>query len=161
MLKFICRIIFKKKIYQIIENKNKIEHYKSTVGLIETQLNDTTRKLINSVKGIVEAEKYINKSNITNLTGFMNTIQQKYPQLYSSENFRRYEQIIIKLEQDIKHEKSVVNKYLRYYNTDIEKYPIISKICGYEKIEIINWNNGRDINKVTEEYNNLNKESTF
>ena len=150
-----------KKYNLIIKDKNKIERYKGHLSAKETQMNDILRKLISAVKGFRDSEKIINKSSIKNVSGFLNNIKNIYPKVYSSKHFSNYEHKIFKLEKEITHEKIVINKFINYYNIEIEKSPILSKIWGFKKKEIIIWNKGRDVNDVSKEYNKTNKELKF
>ena len=140
---------------RIIGHKNKVERYQGHLSAKEVQLNDILRKLINSVKGFKDAEKIINKSSIKNIGGFMKNIKRLYPKVYSSRHFRSYEKQIVKLEKEITHERIMVNRFISRYNFEIDKSPILSKKWGFEKIQIIKWSTGRDVNDVSSELSSL------
>lgn len=145
----------------IINNKNKIERYKGHLSAKETQLNDILRKLISSVKGFTDSEKIINKSSIHNVGGFLNNIQRLYPKVYSSGHFYNYEKQIVHLEREITHEKIMVNRHITRYNFQLDKSPILSKIWGFKKIEIVIWNTGRNVEQASDEYNKTNEDLEF
>lgn len=161
MIGTLCRWICGGKYAYIVECKNKVDRYNGHLSAIETQLNDLSRKLIASVRGFIDVEKCVNKSSIKTLSGFLTTVQQLYPKVYSSEEFRRYEYQLIKLEQDIRHEKQVINKFVSYYNIALDRSPILSKIWKFEKIDIIKWNVGRNTEVVGIEFNKLNSDLVF
>jgi hypothetical protein len=119
-------------------------------------LNDESRMLIQSIKGSVDAEKYINKSGTINVSGFMSYVKQQYPHFYNSKNFQDYNRRIIKLQGDIRNEKEVINKFTRKYNTDLKHHPTLAKIWDFKELSYDIWNEGRDVKKVSEEYNTVN-----
>jgi hypothetical protein len=157
----ISRWVNSKKYNKIMENKNKIERYKGHLSAKETQLNDILRKLISSVKGFSDAEKIINKSSIHNVGGFLNNIKHLYPKVYSSGHFWNYEKQIVKLEKEITHERIMVNRHISLYNIALDQSPILAKTWNLKKEEIINWNTGRDVKIVSEEYNKANQYLKF
>lgn len=156
MLAGICRVVFSTVYNRITKNQQRIDQYKSNLGSWETQLNDESRMLINSIKGSVSAEKFINKSGTVNIGGFMNYVKQQYPHFYNSKMFQDYNRRITHLQDKIRSEKGVINKYTRYYNTDLLQHPILTKVWGLEELSYGVWNEGRDVEKVTQEYNNIN-----
>ena len=161
MISTILRWLNSKKYNYIIKDKNKIERYKGHLSAKETQMNDILRKLISAVKGFRDSEKIINKSSIKNVGGVLNNIKNLYPKVYSSKHFSNYEYKIVNLEKEIAHERIMVNRFISYYNIEIDKSPILSKIWGFEKEEIIIWNTGRNVEDASKEYNNSNKDLKF
>ena len=150
-----------RKYNTIVVYKNKIERYKGHLSAKESQLNDILRKLISSVKGFKDAEEIINKSSVHNVGGFLNNIKRLYPKVYSSEHFSNYERNVVELEREITHEKIIINRFISYYNIELDKNPILAKIWDFKKEKIIIWNAGRDVDKVSKEYNDANKDLEF
>jgi hypothetical protein len=141
---------------RFIKNRQRIESYKSTLGTWETQLNDETRMLIQSIKGSVDAEKFINKSGPINIRGFMSYVKQQYPNFYNSRMFQNYNGRVTFLQGKIRHEKEVINKYTRYFNQDVKFHPFLASVWDFEELPYDIWNEGRDVEKASDEYNRLN-----
>lgn len=114
MLAGIYRIIFFRAYRRFIKNRQRIDNFKSNLGTWETRLNDESRMLINSIKGSVDAEKFINKSGTINVSGFMSYVKQQYPHFYNSKIFQDYNKQVIHLQGKIRYEKQIINKYTRY-----------------------------------------------
>jgi hypothetical protein len=157
MMSGICRTVCSKTYKQFIKNRERIDQYKSNLGTWETRLNDESRMLIQSIKGSVDAEKFINKSGTINVPGFMSYVKQQYPQFYNSKNFQDYNKQVIHLQGKIRYEKQIINKYTRYYNQDVKLHPYLAKVWDFKELPYDMWNEGRDVEKVSEEYNKLNE----
>jgi len=149
--------IYRRKYRRFIKNREKTKAYVSNLGALETRLNDEARMLINSLKGSVDAEKFINKSGKINVRGFTSYVKQRYPKFYNSRMFKKYNSQIIHLQSKIEHQKEVINKYTRFFNEDVQKHPFLSKIWGFELMDYGKWNLGRNVEMVSKEYNELNK----
>jgi hypothetical protein len=146
---------------KMIGHKHKVERYQGHLSAKEVQLNDILRKLINSVKGFKDAETVINKSSIKNIGGFMNNVKRLYPKVYSSRHFRNYSRQIVKLEKEITHERIMVNRFISRYNYEIDKSPILARAWKFEKMKIIKWSTGRNVDDASSEYNSSNKDLKF
>jgi hypothetical protein len=157
MSQAICRVICFRTYKRFIKNRQRIDQYKSTLGTWETRLNDESRMLINSIRGSVDAEKFINKSGTTNISGFMSYVKQQYPHFYNSKIFQDYNKQVIHLQGKIRYEKEVINRYTRYFNQDVKLHPFLAKTWDFKELQYDMWNEGRDVEKVSEEYNNLNE----
>ena len=157
MLSVLCKIVCFRMYRKFVKNRERIEQYKSTLGTWETRLNDESRMLINSIKGSVEAEKFINKSGRINVSGFMHHIKQRYPHFYNSKIFQSYNKQVIYLQGKIRYEKQIINKYTRFFNQDVQIHTFLAKLWGFELLPYDIWNEGRDVKMVSKEYNELNK----
>ena len=158
MLSLLCKFIFKKPYRRFIKNNEKTKAYRSNLGTWETRLNDETRMLINSIRGSVDAEKFINRTGNINTNGFISYVKQRYPHFYNSDIFKEYNKQVTHLQGKIRYEKQVINKFTRYYNEDIHNHPILAKIWGFESIPYETWNEGRNVQTASMEYNNTNQQ---
>jgi hypothetical protein len=61
------------------------------------------------------------------------------------------------LQGKIRYEKEVINRYTRYFNQDVKLHPFLAKTWDFKELQYDMWNEGRDVEKVSEEYNNLNE----
>jgi len=157
MLGTICRFTHKRQYRRFIKNQEKVKAYMSNLGTWETRLNDESRMLINSIKGSVNAEKYINKAGKVNVTGFMNHVKQRHHKFYNSQTFKQYNKQVIHLQGKIRYEKEVINKYTRFFNEYVQRHPFLAKVWNFELLPYNIWNEGRNVKSVSKEYNELNK----
>jgi len=156
MKEAILRVLCFRTYKRFIKNRQRIEAYTSTLGTWETQLNDQSRMLINSIKGSVDAEKFINKSGTINVSGFMSYVKQRYPYFYNDKKFQDYNRQVIYLQGKIRYQKEIINRYTRYFNQDVQIHPFLASVWKFEELSYDIWNKGRDVKKVSEEYNKLN-----
>ncbi len=157
MLATICRFTHKRHFIKFVKNQEKVKAYMSNLGTWETRLNDESRMLINSIKGSVSAEKYINNSGAVNVSGFMNHVKQNHKKFYNSETFKQYNKQVIHLQGKIRHEKEIINKHTRFFNEYVQRHPFLAKVWNFELLPYNIWNEGRDVKSVSEGYNELNK----
>lgn len=143
---------------RMIKNKEKVNAYISNLGTWETRLNDETRMLINSIKGSVNAEKFINKQGNINVKGVIEYVKERHPKFYNSKMFQQYNNRVIYLQGKIRHEKEVINKHTRWFNEDLQKHSLLCGLWGFERIPYEVWNYGRDVELATGEYNKLNQQ---
>lgn len=151
----LTQIIFKRTFRRMIKNKEKVLAYMSNLGTWETRLNDETRMLMQSIRSSVDVEKFIHKNGRINVSGFMNHIKKYHPRFYNSKMYQKYNKEVIHLQRKIRYEKQVINKYTRWFNEDVLTHLFLSKIWGFERIPFKVWNIGRDINAVSEEFNEV------
>jgi hypothetical protein len=155
----ICRMFWSNLYAEIIKNKEKVKAYRSNLSSWETQLNDQSRMLINSIRGSIDATKHLSSSGrINNISRFRTYIQKTNPRVYNTESFKMYMKQIIYLQGKIRYEKQVINNHTRFYNESIQNNPSLAKIWEFDVLPYESWNDGRDVPLVTREYNNINNQ---